>query len=253
VCFAARMDHTRLTSDNAQNSLTVDDVDSTDMETGANKIAPLIETARRVDKKLSQGELKFSDFLDFSHAFEETLGALGTAFKLGKKDFGNNIRKMTDAQQTLAAKGLSRKPTCKEFLQAEKDTGIHKSGGKLDHSGGADGMLWIRRSCQWVLAIMAELVNGQPSLYEAAKAGYKKELAVYHGWFLQKVFGGVMWNLPSKESFCRNLLDDESSPDKVVMTLCKSQMHELTVAANPMLEVLVGIFMSLDLEDLRKI
>lgn len=236
----------------ADESLVVDATN--DDASGADKIAPLIEATRRVDQKLEKGDLMFSDFLDFSNAFEETLGALGTAFKLGKRDFSNNINKMTTARKKLErSAGLSANPTCKEFLQAEKGTGIHKKGGNLNHDSGADGMLWIRRSCQWVLDIMSELVAGKPELYDAAKAGYENQLEVYHGWMLRKVFGGVIWNLPTKESFCRNLLDDQQSSVKALDATCKKQMHELTVVAAPMMDYLVGVFKELDLEDYRKI
>jgi hypothetical protein len=99
--------------------------------------------------------------------------------------------------------GVMAEMTAKiQQLEGEKETGIHKPGGIIKDPSSAAGLLWIRRSLAYQLAIFEALTtegNEDMTLTQATQIAYDKELLQYHAWMLKAVFGRVIASVPSKE------------------------------------------------------
>lgn len=138
-------------------------------------------------------------------------------------------------------------------LQGEKETGIHKPGGMNKDPSSAAGLLWMRRSISFQVAIFEALLAGGETATLPAATGkaYADELEVYHGWLLKKIFGKVISSSPSRESFAEKLAPNVI--DSMRQVVVDRDMATFCEKLNPILEQWKSVYAELDLEDVRKV
>merc|ERR1712224_793152 len=108
-------------------------------------------------------------------------------------------------------------------LKDEKETFGYKAGAslRLDGSGGACAVLWMRRSFEFMAAIFGLISEGK-SMADAAKQGYEDTLVNFHGMMLRSVFRVALMNVASREELCQKLNVDESELDLQAREFSKS-------------------------------
>lgn len=185
-------------------------------------------------------DFKIDEFLESGAAFLKILEALGASMKLGRVDFANNVKKTEDWYK----KDKAKNGTFRAFLENEKATNIHKPGGKIKDPSGAVGTLWMRRSFEFVAAILKRLLNDEP-MKEAAFGGYEDSIKNFHGTLLKGTFGVALKAVPSKEGFMDALQLNEDSFTKAA--------QELVDQMGKTCSQMKAISEELDLEDTRKV
>ncbi|GMH94808.1 hypothetical protein TrVE_jg9944 [Triparma verrucosa] len=180
-----------------------------------------------------------------AEAFLEILRAMGPTMTLAVKDFQGNLKK---GQMQM---NISGGEDMKLVLVAEKASGMHKPGGMNKDPSTAAGLLWMRRSISFQLEIFKALLGKEDSLKAANATAYEKELEMFHGWLLKKIFSKVISSSPSRESFEEKLAPSvvEGNRRRIV----EQDMKEFCDVLVPIVEAWRGVFKELDLEDLRKV
>jgi len=208
-------------------------------------IAALFEQAMDKDSK----EIDLEKLLRAAMSFLDILRAMGPTMTLAVKDFQGNYRKA----QMQFGKDKAKFANLKACLQGEKETGIHKPGGINKDPSSAAGLLWMRRSISFQVAIFEALLAGGETATLPAATGkaYADELEVYHGWLLKKIFGKVISSSPSRESFAEKLAPNVI--DSMRQVVVDRDMATFCEKLNPILEQWKSVYAELDLEDVRKV
>ncbi|GMH69209.1 hypothetical protein TL16_g05101 [Triparma laevis f. inornata] len=180
-----------------------------------------------------------------AESFLEILRAMGPTMTLAVKDFQGNLKK---GQMQM---NISGGDDMKLVLVAEKATGMHKPGGMNKDPSTAAGLLWMRRSISFQLEIFKALLGKEDSLKAANAVAYEKELEMYHGWLLKKIFSKVISSSPSRENFEEKLAPSvvEGNRRRIV----EQDMQVFCDSLGPIVEAWRAVFKELDLEDLRKV
>jgi len=192
-------------------------------------------------------EIEIEKLLVAAKSFLEILRALGPAMALGVNDFQGNCKKANSFYE----KDKVAHSNMKALLTAEKATGIHKPGGVNKDPSSAAGLLWMRRSVSFQVAIFnACLESPNGTFVEASEKAYVKELEPFHGWLLKKIFGKVIANVPSKTDF-----EEKIAPN---VTCNRSEVVDRDIKyfvakVGPIVQVWREVFADLDLEDVRKV
>ena len=139
------------------------------------------------------------------------------------------------------------------LLAGEKETGIHKPGGVNKDPSSAAGLLWMRRSVSFQVAIFDALLAGGDTvtLPKATGKAYVDELEVYHGWLLKKIFSKVISSSPSREQFGEKLAPGVIQSMR--QAIVDRDMQIFCTKLQPVLAEWKKVFADLDLEDVRKV
>jgi len=185
-------------------------------------------------------EISVPQLLETGEAFMRILEAMGPAMKIGRMDFGNNMRKT----RTWYAADPAGRATLHAFLAAEKAAGIHRPGGVLKDPSGAIGTLWMRRTFEFIICIFERLLEGA-TMPEAVRGGYADALERFHGRLLRGTFSVVFRGVPSREVFLRALEVSDETITRSVRALC--------LVSRPACARMRAVAESLDLEDTRRV
>jgi len=126
-----------------------------------------------------------------------------------------------------------RHETLRALLQWEKGQGIHKPGGVLADPSAAIALLWMRRTLQFLGALMRRVLESDARpVAELAREAYAAELEPYHGWLLKGTFGVALGAMPSRVEFFERLAPRVASPAERVRR-CSEQLRESARSAAP--------------------
>jgi len=193
------------------------------------------------------GDLYMPEVLSAMGSFASVLRALGPAMALGRKDFENNLAKARD-HYTRSGCG----PSFREFLEWERDTGLHQPGGMITGPSGVEGLLWMRRSIDLVAVMMAKMLEGLDTK-PAIQASYTDTLQPYHKFLLRSTFGAVFRGTPPKQEFLLRLAPSPDASQEERRDASWRDIGAFVKVAMPILKTWKDLFVELDLEDSRKI
>ena len=193
----------------------------------------------------SSRDVDVAQLLSAADAFLGILRSLGRCMALACKACEGNSLKTTKFWNT----DKDKYSTLRAMLEAEKLTGVHKPGGKTRDPSAAIGLLWMRRSIAFVVAIFEGITSEEELTFgAAATAGYKKELQQFHGMVLKSIFSGVLASVPTKESFANTIAP--GVPEEQQMEVVKRDMRHFLVQVKPLFTVWKELFVELDLENM---
>jgi len=195
----------------------------------------------------SVGDLYMPEVLSAMGSFASVLRALGPAMALGRKDFENNLAKARD-HYTRSGCG----PSFREFLEWERDTGLHQPGGMITGPSGVEGLLWMRRSIDLVAVMMAKMLEGMETK-PAIQASYTDTLQPYHKFLLRSTFGAVFRGTPPKQDFLLRLAPAPEASQEERRDASWKDIGVFVKVAIPILKTWKDLFVELDIEDSRKI
>ncbi len=208
----------------------------------------LVSISDKFSSACVDGKIMMPQLLEAAEAFLEILRALGPAMALGVKDFQGNLKKahLQYDKDTTAFADL------KSLLEGEKATGIHKPGGMNADPSSAAGLLWMRRSITFQLAIFENmLAEPDNSLTVSTNKAYKDELEPFHAWLLKSIFTRVISNVPSKEGFAEKLAPSVQEFHR--QAIVTKDMKDFVERVGPVVKLWKKIFGELGLEDTRKV
>lgn len=191
-------------------------------------------------QKLPSSNFATEIFLQAADAMLVVLGSMGASFKLARIDFQNNIHKVRSFY-LLDPDGCSH---LLALLKAEKATGVNQPGGILDGHSAAMGLLWLRRTFEFMSNMFQAHVEGH-YMTEAAKQAYFQTLERYHGRLIKTLFSVAWRNVPSHDVL-RKAWQIEASD-------FKRTLKDFSDAYGPVCAKLKEIYLELDLEDVRKV
>lgn len=116
--------------------------------------------------------------------------------------------------------------TLRDLLEWEKGTGVHKPGGVLADPSAAIAMLWMRRTLQFLGALLRRVAEEPTApMGTLARSAYAQELERYHGWILRKTLSVGFGAMPGRAELLGRLAPGAESAD-AADRMCESEMKE---------------------------
>ena len=140
------------------------------------------------------------------------------------------------------------------LLEAERAEGIHKPGAVLHDPSAAIALLWMRRTLQFLLRCMegvAATGEDAPSMPDVGASAYRLELEPFHGWLLKNTFAVAMQAMPRKEEVIGKL--GAHLPEVGRETAVRREVTECMEMIRGVVDSMRGLYVELDLEDMRKV
>ena len=193
-------------------------------------------------------ELRLEPFLDAFATTSQVGEVFGPLLTLAQKNDEANFAKVR------AASGkLGEPPTVRALLAGEKGTGAHKPGGVLAEPSAAIALLWMRRTLQFLRALLEGLAAADEgaALAGMAKDAYGKHLEPYHSWLLKNTFRMGLGGVPKRDDVLRKLGPTLSDAERD--RTCIRDMGEVVRLLGVVVDSLRRDFAELDLEDTRKV
>jgi len=157
--------------------------------------APVIEAIKGV--KNVNGEIQTKPFLDVCGHVLPVIDKFGAAFTLVKSDIGGNITRLTTKYASNPAAYQLLYPIVTEEVKAGT-----ASGG----SSNSQGLLWLNRAMEFIVALFRNLEQHKDwTTTQAANEAYNVTLKPYHGWIAQTAFMTAMRFIPNRDSFFASL------------------------------------------------
>ena len=176
----------------------------------------------------------------------------GPLMAIGVRNDEVNVRKAREAWSRHEA--AAPHGTAREVLEAEKASGVHRAGGVLADPSAAISLLWMRRSLQFLAAIMRGVADdrkkGDP-VSKIAKEAYAEHLEPYHGWLLKNTFAAALSAIPSRNEFLSRLAP--AVPPANRERVCYAELRECAAITRELTAALVELYRELDLEDTRRV
>ena len=217
-------------------------------------------------------ELRIAPIVSCSQAWLATQGEAGAEVSdldietlLRAFSITSRIGESLGAMMTLAVKNdeanfekvrvvwsqLGRPMTLRALLEAEVATGVHKRGGVLADPSAAMSFLWLRRTLQFLAGIIERLcgTNREVAMKDVARASYAEHLEPYHSWLLRNTFRMGMSGLPKRDDVFAKLRAPGSDDEALLL----EQMRECSEQMNVTISLMRGLYLELDLEDVRKV
>ena len=116
--------------------------------------------------------------------------------------------------------------TLRDLLEWEKGTGVHRPGGVLADPSAAIAMLWMRRTLQFLGALLRRLAEEPTApMGSLARSAYAQELERYHGWILRKTLSVGFGAMPGRTELLGRLAPGAESAG-AAERVCASEMKE---------------------------
>eukprot|EP00899_Mesostigma_viride_P022845 jgi/Mesvir1/3745/Mv15020-RA.2 len=127
-----------------------------------------------------KGNVLSNPFLSTCGYVIPVIDQLGTALYPVKSDIGGNIDRLRKRYETDTARF--------HVIFAIVEDEI-KAGTASGSSSCSNGLLWLKRANQFIVAFLVQLrANPSQSLKDAAYAAYEATLSKYHNWLTRKAF-----------------------------------------------------------------
>eukprot|EP00899_Mesostigma_viride_P022844 jgi/Mesvir1/3744/Mv15020-RA.1 len=161
-----------------------------------------------------KGNVLSNPFLSTCGYVIPVIDQLGTALYPVKSDIGGNIDRLRKRYETDTARF--------HVIFAIVEDEI-KAGTASGSSSCSNGLLWLKRANQFIVAFLVQLrANPSQSLKDAAYAAYEATLSKYHNWLTRKAFEAALAFVPTREAFMAKLGTDQERVGRDMDT-CASQ------------------------------
>lgn len=180
---------------------------------------------------------------------EHGYSTYGAGIKLGHKDVILNVKKIENAARAWMERrksgygSVQRRPTLRDLLLEEIDSGRHLKLPKLEDDSAAVGLLWARRQLEYQQKIYLNTNNPRfVHISDAVRNAYLDVYSKYHGWTVRKVFELSANAAPP----IAILIEQMTSKD---MDHGKQQMAHFSRAVQPLLDDSLQLLFELNMHD----
>ena len=180
---------------------------------------------------------------------EHGYSTYGAGIKLGHKDVILNVKKIENAARAWMERrksgygSVQRRPTLRDLLLEEIDSGRHLKLPKLEDDSAAVGLLWARRQLEYQQKIYLNTNNPRfVHISDAVRNAYLDVYSKYHGWTVRKVFELSANAAPP----IAILIEQMTSKD---MEHGKQQMAHFSRAVQPLLDDSLQLLFELNMHD----
>ncbi|XP_015908553.2 glycolipid transfer protein [Parasteatoda tepidariorum] len=160
-------------------------------------------------------------FLEASKGIVQFVEILGTVFTPVKQDINGNIEKLYKIHQSDKTKFETINDVIAYELEETNKVGI-------------DALLWLKRALEYVQILITCLIDDTKDgscaedLTPFFNKAYEEKLKPYHGWFVQKLFGLIVYAAPGRKSLLLLLNDNKEISDEEIMKEAESYVNQLS-------------------------
>ncbi|KAA8494699.1 hypothetical protein FVE85_2940 [Porphyridium purpureum] len=145
----------------------------------------------------SSGDFRFNQFNEALLSLGAVIDAFGTALVVIKMDWSAKC----GAIETACVRAGT------EYVHPMVWAEVAKKG--PPGLTGSDGILWMKRTLQFIVSMISGLTLGGVDLGEAVEFAYRETLYHVHPYLVQKLAGNIKRAVPTRDTFIQRLYPDE--------------------------------------------